>query len=168
MLREIQLPDGVPGRLFRAPMPGRWDWPLRRAERDILDGRIDLVVCLTPMPEIQSFAPAYAREIEDEDLPWEMWDMPIPDGGLPEDEDEFIELAQDLAEELREGINVLIHCYAGIGRSGMMAACTLMALGQDHDTALAVVDVAGAGPETYRQESFVERAAASLRLQDDG
>jgi protein-tyrosine phosphatase len=167
MLREIPLPDGVPGRLFRAPMPGRWDWPLRRAEEEIVDEMIDLVVCLAPMAEIQSYAPAYAREIEDEDLPWETWDMPIPDGGLPEDEDEFIELAQDLAEDLQEGMNVLIHCYAGIGRTGVMAACTLMALGQDYESALAVVDAAGAGPETYRQESFVERAAGSLRYMDD-
>ncbi len=163
MLREIDLPDGVPGRLFRAPMPGRWDWPIDRAMRDIDATDIDLVVCLAPMREIRAEAPKYAREIDDEDLPWEMWDMPIPDDGVPEDEEEFLDLARDVAEELRDGANVMIHCFAGIGRTGTLATCTLMALGMGKEEALRAVEEAGAGPETAAQLQLVDWAARAIR-----
>jgi protein-tyrosine phosphatase len=163
MLREIELPDGVPGRLFRAPMPGGWGWPLDKALREIDANDIELVVCLVTMHEIRVEAPKYAREIEDEDLPWEMWDIPLPDGGAPEDEEEFLDVARDLAEELRDGANVLIHCNAGIGRTGMLAACTLMALGLGKDDALRAIEEAGAGPETAEQLRMVDWAARALK-----
>ena len=163
MLREIDLPEGIPGKLYRAPMPGRWDWPLDRAMREIDEQGIDLVVSLATMREIRTEAPRYAAELEDESLPWETWDLPVPDGGIPEDEEEFLDLARDLAEELRDGANVLIHCYAGVGRTGTLAACTLMALGLGKDEALQAVEEAGAGPETYEQLRLVDWAARALR-----
>lgn len=167
MLREIRLPTGVTGRLFRSPMPGCYDWEFRKAEQEISGEEIDLVVSLATMREIRAEAPRYARTIEDEDLVWEMWDMSIPDGGVPEDEEDFLDLARDLAEELRGGMHVLIHCYAGIGRTGMLAVLTLMALGMPLAEARRAVDEAGAGPETYPQEQIVERLGRALRRDEE-
>ena len=108
-----------------------------------------------------------ARLIDDEDLPWEMWALPIADGGVPEDEEEFIDLARDIADELRGGVNVLIHCYAGIGRTGTLAIATLMALGVPPDKARRVVEDAGAGPESYAQERLIERLGRVLAQDEE-
>src|SRR5690606_31477739 len=167
MLREINLPPGVTGRLFRAPMPGRYDWDLRRAEREMDEQTIDLVVSLASMREIREISPRYARAIEDEALPWEMWDMPVPDGGIPADEEDFLDMARDIAEELRGGVHVLIHCNAGVGRTGMLAILVLVALGMSLPAAQQAVDAAGAGPESIPQETFVERMARVIRQDEE-
>lgn len=167
MLREIQLPSGVSGRLFRSPMPGRWDWDFKKAEREIDEQGIDLVVSLATLREIREAAPRYARIIDDEDLTWELWDMPMPDGGVPADEDDFVDLARDLAEELRGGIHVLIHCYEGVGRTGTLATITLLALGMSLPDARRAVEESGAGPETYAQEQLIERLSRGLRQDEE-
>lgn len=163
MLRRIALPEGLNAELYCSPMPGRWDWPMRQAASEILDAEVDLVICLSPMREIREFASAYARAIDDEALPWDTWRLPIPDGGLPQDEDDFLEMVQDAAEELRGGVNTVIHCFAGIGRSGTFAMALLVALGLSLEDARIAVENAGAGPETYEQEHLVERLASSLQ-----
>lgn len=163
MLTEIELPEGVAGRLFRSPMPGTEDWPLDEAVKGIARHKVEVVVCLAPLYEVRRYAPRYARRILEEDLPWETWnDLTIPDGGLPDDEDEFFDLALELAEELRSGTRVLIHCYAGEGRTGMLATCVLMALGLPLEQAEAAVRRAGAGAETPDQRRLLRRAAAVL------
>ena len=53
----------------------------------------------------------------------------IPDRGLPPDREAFREAAQEAAQLLQRGGRVVVHCRAGIGRSGMMAACILGELG---------------------------------------
>lgn len=167
MLREITLPSNIPARLFRSPMPGRWDWDIKRAERDINEHEVDLVVSLSPMREVREFAPRYARLIEDENLTWELWDFPIQSGGIPEDEEEFLDLARDIAEELRSGTHVLIHCREGTGRTGMLAILSLVALGMRLGEARRAVEEAGAWPENARQDQFIERMARLLAQDEE-
>ena len=54
--------------------------------------------------------------------------LPIPDLGVPTP-DEVEPLVEALIEHLRAGRHVAIHCFAGIGRTGMAAACVLHRLG---------------------------------------
>lgn len=166
MLRQVALPEDLNAQLFCSPMPGRWDWPMRQAESEILDAEVDLVICLSPTLEIREFAPAYARAIDDEALAWETWRLPIPNGGLPQDEDDFLDMVLDAAEELRGGVNTVIHCFAGVGRSGTFAMAVLVALGLSLEDTRIAVENAGAGPETYEQDHLVERLASAL--QQDG
>lgn len=151
--RQIDLAGKVPGKLFRSPMPGRYG-PLQECEVALQREGITLVVCLAPTAEIEKKSPEYALRLEEKTFPIPVRHFPIPDFGVPEDVEEFLDLVQDLALRLRKGENILIHCGAGIGRTGTTAIATLMALGFHYEEAKKRASDAGAHPEGD-QESFL-------------
>lgn len=55
--------------------------------------------------------------------------FPIPDRGVPKHCTEFGQLLDLLQDRLRAGRSVVIHCRAGIGRTGIVAACLAFRLG---------------------------------------
>jgi protein-tyrosine phosphatase len=64
-----------------------------------------------------------------------------------------------LSSELSQGKNIAIHCYAGIGRTGMVAAGILMKQGQSVDLALLELSrIRGLRvPETLEQITWLHR-----------
>ena len=52
-----------------------------------------------------------------------------------------------------------MHCAAGIGRTGTLAVCVLLALGLGAAEARAAVRSAGSSPQTAAQEDIVHWAA---------
>jgi protein-tyrosine phosphatase len=86
---------------------------------------------------------------------------PIPDAGAPAYE-VALDLIDSTIQRLRGGQSVVIHCSAGIGRSGMIAAALLTRLGESVAEAVDAVrrGCHGAGPETGRQLHLVEHVAA--------
>ena len=90
--------------------------------------------------------------------------FPIPDRGVPASLEDVVALVRRLANAVEAGGTVGVHCRAGIGRSGMVAASVLMALGHSEDQALDAV-AAGRGlrvPETPEQRGWVGSAAQHL------
>ncbi len=85
---------------------------------------------------------------------------PIPDFGLP-DPAAFTALINDLTTRLRAHQHIAVHCRAGIGRSGMVAAAMLVALGEQPDVARQIVSVArGVSiPDTVEQGRFIAEFA---------
>jgi protein-tyrosine phosphatase len=63
----------------------------------------------------------------------------IPDMGLPVSVAEFARLSRRLYQQVHAGSNSLIHCRAGVGRSGLLAAAVLMQEGRDAQQAFALV-----------------------------
>ena len=53
----------------------------------------------------------------------------VDDRGTPERATEFLALSATIAAKVRGGAAVAAHCRAGIGRSGLFAACVLRELG---------------------------------------
>ncbi|MDX2182856.1 MAG: tyrosine-protein phosphatase [Gemmatimonadaceae bacterium] len=65
------------------------------------------------------------------------WSRPIPDGGTPPSVDAYAALIEELATR-PDGL--AIHCRAGIGRTGLVAAGLLVWHGWSADDAIAEVD----------------------------
>jgi protein-tyrosine phosphatase len=75
---------------------------------------------------------------------------------VPEDRAAFRREVQHIANALRLGDAVLLHCAAGMGRTGSTAACVLKALGLDTEEALQRVRDAGSNPQNAQQSGVVD------------
>lgn len=60
--------------------------------------------------------------------------FPIRDRSVPVSPDAVAALVDWILSDLRRGLGVVIHCRIGIGRSSLIAACVLHALGHKYDT----------------------------------
>jgi predicted protein tyrosine phosphatase len=155
MFRRLELPPGVSGSLWLDAMPGRfepWSQFLAQAARH----RLDRVVCLTSLDEVAALAPAYAQAIGQGELPCRWDQLVMRNFGLPLDELAFRERIETLARGLQQGESVLLHCAAGIGRTGTVAACVLKQLGCPRDLALERVVAAGSNPQNALQSGLVD------------
>ena len=80
-------------------------------------------------------------------------DMQIPDQAF---EDRWAEEGEIIRHSLRIGERVILHCYAGLGRTGMIAARLLVEMGMGHDEAIKSVRVANRRRiQTKDQSAFV-------------
>jgi protein-tyrosine phosphatase len=80
----------------------------------------------------------------------------IPDFGCPS-VDEMRAILTTIDTELADGRRVYVHCHAGIGRTGTVAACWLVEHGSDPEEALRLVTERRGtrSPETDEQWAFV-------------
>lgn len=83
--------------------------------------------------------------------------LPIADGGVPTDLAALQAFCAGLAASARAGGVVVVHCRGGLGRTGMVGACTLVELGLTADQALHAVKGARGPkcPETEAQRGVV-------------
>ena len=158
MYRAVKLPEAVAGRLYLGSMPGRYE-VFRQAWQAITEHGITRVVCLVPADELQDKSPLYARAVQEQRVPWVHESFPIEDFEAPADREAFWALARRAAALLAGGETMLVHCAAGIGRTGTLAVCVLLALGLSAAEARAAVRRAGSSPQTAAQEDIVHWAA---------
>jgi protein-tyrosine phosphatase len=82
--------------------------------------------------------------------------FPIANFGTPESPGELAPLVERILGTARSGGAVMIHCWAGLGRSGLVAASALAAHGIPSDEAIATVRRHRRGAvETSDQEACV-------------
>ena len=83
--------------------------------------------------------------------------FPIRDGHIPHDSVAFQSFAAGLADRLRAGERIGVHCRGSIGRATVTAACTLIHLGWEPHAALAAVEAARgcSVPDTQEQEDWI-------------
>ena len=158
MTRSIPLPNGVSGALRLHSMPGRYE-SLDQFRDELKREAIAVIVCLAESQELRTKSPSYAAAIEAKSVPCSFESFPISDYGVPEDREAFWSLASKIATQLRAGGRVLIHCAGGIGRSGMLATCVLLALGVQKDQAVRTILVAGSRAEAAEQKELISWCA---------
>jgi protein-tyrosine phosphatase len=162
MFRSVELSNDLSGSLYLHSMPGRYE-PLGNSVSETEEKEIDIVVSLTSLDEIREKAPEYADAIDENSLPFKRVEFPIVDFGIPKDSIAFLNLARDLAGRLKSGENLLMHCGAGIGRTGTLATSVLIMLGNDLNESLEVVRTAGSNPETEEQMDLVRWVSEQKR-----
>jgi protein-tyrosine phosphatase len=160
-LREVLLPAGARGRLFLHGMPGR-----REKLQDLWDGLgrlgVGVILNLTSEAETRLRSPEYAEAIAHGRVPCDVWRLPMANDGAPDHDAEFERLLRRVADGLRHGTAYLVHCNAGIGRTGTVAAGVLMLLGVPLVEALQTVQAAGSGPISIDQRNVLTRLASRL------
>lgn len=134
------------GTLFLNSMPGRYE-AFSDCMTEIKRKNIVTIVCLTPDDEIREKSPDYRAAIERDDLPVPRIVFPIPDLGVPGNLDDFYQLVTEVAEKLKSGKNLLLHCAGGKGRTGLFAGCILNQLGLPLD----LLRESGSWPDTQQQ-----------------
>ena len=65
--------------------------------------------------------------------------FPIVDREVPTSIAKTFSMAEELARQLKEGRGIVVHCRAGIGRSGLITACVLLRLGFAQDEVFALL-----------------------------
>jgi protein-tyrosine phosphatase len=117
----IELPFGLPGRVFRSPMPFRASDPQGEIFRQYIEQQVSVVVVLVDDAECLARSGRHLRLFY-ESNGLEVIHLPISDFDVPTQEtlNAAIEAALDRA---RAGKNLAVHCYAGYGRTGMFLAC---------------------------------------------
>jgi protein-tyrosine phosphatase len=90
--------------------------------------------------------------------------LPIPDRGVPGSRPAMTAMAAELAASIAAVKRVGVHCRQGVGRSAVVAACILIALGVDPAVALSRIATARGlpVPETPEQRQWVMDFARSL------
>lgn len=167
---DIVSVPGTSGRIGMTLCPGRSDDQSvngNRWRRD-LNADLEAIRSLDPfllitLNESREFAglgvPDFERTLAASGLPWRH--LPIPDGGVPGDafERAWETVGREAREGLRAGGLVVIHCRAGLGRTGTIAARLLVELGTPAKAAIAAVREARSldAVETREQEAHVKQ-----------
>ena len=166
---------GTPGRLGMTFAPGMWAGSVRgRWERDLAaDMRVleeehetDVLVSLMEDHEYRGYR--IPELLEQESIGnIEILRFAIEDMGVPREaeSERFQTFVQDVVRRLEEDQNVVVHCRGGLGRTGTLAACVLVALGRHAaDEAIAAVREARKGTiQTREQEDFVRLFEGTVR-----
>jgi protein-tyrosine phosphatase len=125
------------------------------------DAGVDVVVSLlTPDEQVELELDEEASLCQHVDLAF--YAFPISDRSVPSQLAEVERLITEIVEALSAGKHVAIHCRMGMGRSAMIAAATLVALGDTQIHALERVQAARGFfvPDTPEQAQWVVRYAA--------
>ena len=126
---------------------------------------VNEVVCLVSDQEIRVKSPSYAKALQANKLPFSVTQFPVPDYGVPNDATGLVDLAKVTAERLRSGGRIVVHCAAGVGRTGLFSTIVLLVTGMPLQSALLSVKEARSGPETEEQRALLERVAIQMTTQ---
>jgi protein-tyrosine phosphatase len=163
MSTELHWVEGPwPGKLAMASRPRGGDW----LEDEMVAWRragIDTVLSLLTLEEEQDLdLKREAQEAKAQGM--KFTSLPIPDRQVPSSESELSATLDRLDSDLSVGKNVVVHCRQGIGRTGLVAACLLVAKGLSPEVAVKSLSAARGTPvpETAEQRHWIDHYAAVL------
>lgn len=118
--------------------------------------RVKLVVTLLDFNEIEDLGIiSFSTFLMDNGFNW--IHCPIRDRSTCSDQKRIRTLLEDIKEVLKSDKSVLIHCHAGLGRTGLLAATFLVSMGLTADSAIKTIRETRPGSiETTEQERYVK------------
>lgn len=102
---------------------------------------VETLVSLLDLDEAVWLGLGAERQLAEE-AGMEFLSYPILDVHVPADVATFREFVADLADRLRTGAHIGLHCRGSIGRAPLTAACTLIQLGWKAKDAIAAIRTA--------------------------
>ena len=152
----VPIPLGLPGKLFRSPMPfAAFDYG-KTTLQEFLTAGVDTVVMLTePGEDLHRSGRDLIAIYSKNDI--NTIHFPITDFDTPDDNVGLSTLLKQVAELVQSGHNVAVHCYAGRGRTGMFIALLgRLILGMEGQVAIDWLRTNFYGIETKKQETLVK------------
>jgi protein-tyrosine phosphatase len=154
----------VRDRLIAGEYPSSSDSAQARAKLDVaLSDGTTLFIDLTHPHELAHYHPM----LEGTDVRYKR--LPIVDGSVPTDPETVLQALALIDEEIQQGGRPYVHCWGGIGRTGLIVGCWLVSQGSTGDEALEEVQRLYAttpkvtrrpeSPENDLQRAYVRRWA---------
>ena len=154
-----------PGTLSIMARPRGEDWLMDEIQA-WQEAGVDVIVSLLTLEEQTELG-------LDEEASWcaqhqlAFWSLPIADRALPSETAAADRLIEEIVAALNGGKHVAVHCRMGIGRSAMLVAAALVALGDAPQQAFDRIEIARGlpMPDTCQQRRWVEQYASRRTAQ---
>jgi protein-tyrosine phosphatase len=169
MKAHVYWIDGPwPGRLAIVPRPRGGDWLEDEVQAWQQAGLDRVVSLLTPDEVADLDLSKEAAWCQTHDM--QFMSFPIPDRGVPASRHAALALVQQLEQALAVGERIAVHCRQGIGRSALLAACVLVAAGEEPDMAFQHISAARGCtvPETVEQQEWVKACVPARAMPGNG
>lgn len=148
----------IPQKLAGSDIPGKFMADNETLRKDIETLVNDGVRCLVSLQK-----PIGAIEQICDDFGMEWIYFPVADYDVPSDSAQFSMLVSDIIKRFENNIPVCVHCYAGIGRTGLVLSCVVgKYFGLGAQKAIATVRSVRTTIDTEEQETFVRKFLNSL------
>ena len=157
MIAEVfWIKEKYPGRIALVLRPRGGEW-LEDEAKAWSEAEIDVVVSMLEPEEVANFDLEREAEFCAENN-IEFVSCPVPDRGVPQMDESFFQLIDQLKKTLASGKSIAIHCRQSVGRAPLMAAALMISFGMNSDEAFEKLSfVRGVEvPETDEQKKWAE------------
>ena len=128
----------VPRQFLAGEYPGDKDRvKARKKINQFLAAGVRHFVDLTEFGELVPYDSILSEEARNASITATYQRFPIRDNSVPSDSEHLAEILFAIDRRIREGGAVYLHCWGGVGRTGLVVACWLQEHGRTPDDALA-------------------------------